>query len=72
MELFCGTKNCTACKNLQEMNYLRSPKAAEDRLNKILDKKLAQPYKLPVIDEVFDWEFDEWVDNELSLKGEPV
>lgn len=70
---YCGTTNCSACTQIQQQDYLKTPSARSKRLQRIINARVAQMnFSRPIIDEVFDEDYQTWIDNELSWKGEPA
>ena len=68
----CNSRDCSFCSHLRRVDYLGSRKASADRLNKMIDQRFKQPLNIPISTSTEDYHYQEWIDNELSLKGEPA
>ena len=65
----CNSRDCSFCSQIRAQQHVRSGKAARDRLSKLINERMNGALKPPVITETFDWEYQEWVDSNLSLGG---
>lgn len=65
----CNSKDCSFCSQLRKQDYLKTGAEARTRLEKLVSERLARPLKRDIITQVFDSEYQEWIDNNLSLEG---